>query len=189
MEGVSRYDFFCRQQTLCDHPFYILNFREMENAGSMFICSIFSPLFVFEKITCMKLFDTTPVLTDTATLIMNENIPALEASGIDVNGPFQIATHIVEPPIILALYENKVKVIEWLIAKGAALNAKENPSIVAAAVKCSIKTIEQLLKNGADVNAKNRVGETVMSTVLYNKRYELIPLRTMSMRSSGNCAA
>jgi len=124
----------------------------------------------------MKLFGPNAVLTDTATLIMKEDIAALEASGLDVNAPFQITTHIVEPPIILALYENKVNVIEWLVAKGAQLNAKASPAIVAAAVKCSIKTITLLLNSGADVNAKDKVGKTVMSTVLYNKRYELIPV-------------
>lgn len=124
----------------------------------------------------MKLFGPTAVLTNTATLIINENISALEASGIDVDAPFQITTHVVEPPIILALYENKVKVIEWLLTKGVQLNVKERPAIVAAAAKCNTKTITGLLENGADVNAKDRVGKTAMSNVLYNKRYELIPV-------------
>ena len=63
----------------------------------------------------MKLFGPTAELTDLAQLIMSEDIDALETkliSGFDINAEFNITKYIDETPIILALCENKLKVIQ-----------------------------------------------------------------------------
>jgi hypothetical protein len=57
----------------------------------------------------MKLFGPAAVLTEMAIWIMQENITALEANVTDVDAPFEITSRIIEPPIILAIYENKSK--------------------------------------------------------------------------------
>lgn len=66
----------------------------------------------------MKLFGPSAELTELAKLIMSEDIDELEhkfSKGLDINAVFNITRHIDEPPIILALCENKKKVIDWLL--------------------------------------------------------------------------
>ena len=124
----------------------------------------------------MKLFGPTAVLTETANLVMKEDTTALEQLSIDINAPFTITGNIIEPPLILALYENKTKVIEWLVSKGADLNVTGRPAIVAAAANCKPRIIELLLQHGADVNAVDRVGKTAVGAALYHNRYDLLPI-------------
>ncbi len=125
----------------------------------------------------MKLFSPNAVLTPLARLIMDEDIAQLEAAlhaGLDINAAFDIAAYVTEPPIVLALYENKPAVIKWLVAQKANLNSKEKPAIVAAAANCSIEIMELLLNNGAQIQAKDKVGKTAMNAALYNKRHDVM---------------
>lgn len=126
----------------------------------------------------MSLIGPNSQLSPLAKLIVDENIDALElefANGLDINAPFQISEYINDPPVILALDQNKTEVLNWLLTKNVNLNLKGNPSILAAVRNCSIETLELLIKNGANVNAKHHVGKSAMGSILYSKRYELIP--------------
>ncbi|MES2765326.1 MAG: ankyrin repeat domain-containing protein [Bacteroidota bacterium] len=126
----------------------------------------------------MKLFGPKDKLSDLANLIVKEDVETLEkefSRGWNIDEPVVLVNH-AEPAIIIALSENKLKVVEWLILKSANLNLKLNPSIVIAASNCSPETLEFLIKNGADVNAKDRVGKTALNSILYDKRFENIPV-------------
>lgn len=127
----------------------------------------------------MKLFKANAELTELATLIQSENIDALEikfSHGLNINAPFEITEHITEPPIILALCENKKKVIDWLLSKKVELNNKDNPAIFIACSNSDAKIVKLLIENGADVNAIHRIGKTAMTNALYDNNYEVIPL-------------
>ena len=104
----------------------------------------------------MKLFGPTTKLTELAQLIMSENIEELEklfSKGLDVNAVFKITEHIEEPPVILALCENKKKVIHWLLSKNVNLNDKDSPAILMASSNCDAEIVKLLIEKGANVNA------------------------------------
>ena len=127
----------------------------------------------------MKLFGPTAKLTELAQLIMSENIEELEnlfSKGLDVNAIFNITEYIDEPPIILALCENKKKVIQWLLSKNINLNDKDNPAILMACSNCDTNIVKLLIEKGANVNAKHRIGKTAMNDALYGNKYETISL-------------
>ena len=127
----------------------------------------------------MKLFGSTAELTELAQLIMSEDIDALETrliSGFDINAEFTITKYIDETPITLALCENKIKVIHWLISKKVNLNNKGNPAILMACSNCDEETVKLLIANGANVNAKHKIGKTAMSAALYGNKYKNISL-------------
>ena len=127
----------------------------------------------------MKLFGTEAILSELATLIMSEDIDALESrwmTGLDINAEFNITKYIDEPPIILALCENKLKVIDWLLTKKVELNKKENPAILMACSNSDARTVQLLIDNGANVNAKHKIGKSAMNDALYGNNYENISL-------------
>lgn len=127
----------------------------------------------------MKLFGPTAKLTELAQLIMSENIEELEnlfSKGLDVNAVFKITEHIEEPPVILALCENKKKVINWLLSKNVNLNDKDNPAILMACSNCDAEIVKLLIERGANVNAKHRIGKTAMNDALYGNNYDIIPI-------------
>ena len=127
----------------------------------------------------MKLFGPTAKLTELAQLIISENIEELEirfSKGLDVNAVFNITEYIDEPPIILALCENKKKVIQWLLSKKINLNDKDNPSILMACSNCDTDIVKQLIEKGANVNAKHRIGKTAMNDALYGNNYDVVSI-------------
>lgn len=127
----------------------------------------------------MKLFGPSTVLTEIATLIMKEDLDALESEvskGFNINDTLQIAERIAETPLILALCENKKKVIDWLLSKNVKLNDKDNPPILMACSNCDAKTVQLLIEKGADVNARHKIGKTAMNSALYGKNYEVVML-------------
>jgi uncharacterized protein len=127
----------------------------------------------------MKLFGPSAKLTALAQLIMSENIEALEnlySKGFDINAVFEITDYINEPPIILALCENKKKVIQWLLSKNVNLNDKENPAILMACSNGDIEMVKLLIARGANVNAKHKTGKTAMNDALYGNNYAVIAL-------------
>lgn len=127
----------------------------------------------------MKLFGPTATLTEIATLVMNEDIEALEkevAKGLDINAPIQVTERVAETPIILALSENKKKVIDWLLSKNVELNQEDNPAILMASSNCDAKTVKLLIEKGANVNARHKIGKTAMNNALYGNQYEVIML-------------
>ena len=117
----------------------------------------------------MKLFGPTAELSDIAKLIMTEDIDALENminQGFDINRKIEITKYISETPIVLSLCENKLEVLNWLLAKNVELNDRENPSILMACSNCSPQIVKLLIDKGADVNAKHRIGKTAMTNAL-----------------------
>ena len=106
----------------------------------------------------MKLFGKDAKLTKIAQTIMDEDIDVLEeffSKAKDINENIIITEHIEELPITLALAENRLNVLKWLLEKGANLNITGKPAIVVAASSCVTDVIELLIGAGADVNAKN----------------------------------
>ncbi len=109
---------------------------------------------------------------------MDEALSQLEVevqNGWKINQPFEICEHVTDIAIVLALTENRMRVIDWLLSKKVKLNLKTNPAIVAAAGYCSRETLQALLDNGADINALDNVGKNVISVALYAKRIDIIP--------------
>ena len=65
--------------------------------------------------------------------------------------------------LFIAAYENDIKAVQWLIANGAEVNAKDNDGDTPlhwAAFQNSSEAAAVLLANGAEVNAKENDGET-----------------------------
>lgn len=125
-----------------------------------------------------ELFSEGTELTDLASLIMNEDINALEQhiqTGWNINLKIDICEYIEELPINFALIENKLRVVDFLLANKVNLNVKGDPAIVSAAHNCEPETIEQLVRFGAHIDARDRVGKNAFSAALYNDRYELLP--------------
>jgi hypothetical protein len=123
----------------------------------------------------MKLFAENTKISDYAKLILNEDIDGIKKvieDGWNINDVFEICKYISEPPIILALYYNKLKVIDFLINKGVDL--KKYPVIPAAADCCSVETIKMLLKYGADLYATNNVGSNALHRAVISERYNII---------------
>lgn len=126
-----------------------------------------------------KLFGDNTELSETAQFILNQDITALKKcveNGFDVNKEFVVCRYIEETPLNLALIENKLEAIEFLLEHGAKLNLKDSPPIVTAARNCSIKTIRMLVARGANIAAKNRLGKNAFSAALYSDRYDLLPV-------------
>ena len=93
----------------------------------------------------MKLFGPDAVLTDLAKMIMAEDIEALEnqlATGLDINGTYEFTKYIDETPVVLALCENKYKVLDWLLSKKVNLNDQDNPAIIMASSNCDPEIFE-----------------------------------------------
>jgi hypothetical protein len=123
----------------------------------------------------MKLFGENTEISKYAKLIINEDIDGIKQAieeGWNTNEVFEICKYISEPPIILALYYNKLKVVDFLIKNG--VNLKRYPVIPAAADCCSIETIKLLLKYGADLYATNNVGSNALHRAVISERYNFI---------------
>lgn len=125
----------------------------------------------------MKLFGKDAVLTPLAKAIMEEDLEILKQefpNGNKINECIHMTEYIDEPPIILALIENKTAVVDWLISMNADLNIKDKPAIVAAASNCSSDIITMLINNGADVNVIDRVGKTAVNAALYSSNFDAL---------------
>jgi uncharacterized protein len=130
----------------------------------------------------MKLYrlfaDDTP-LTPIANLIMAEDLEGLAQQmkdGWDINAVLPICRYIDERPIVLVLVENRLKVLDWLLARGLELNAAGTHAMVTAASNCSADTLRFLVAHGAKVDAVDRVGKNAFSAALYADRYDLLPV-------------
>lgn len=127
----------------------------------------------------MKLFGPGAELTELATRVMNEDLAALEnelSAGWDVNAVFHVTRHVDVPPLILALSEHKTKVIRWLLENNAAVNNNDYPALITAAASCKPVIVQLLIDKGAAVNQPDKVGKTALSTALYGKQYDNIPV-------------
>ncbi len=127
----------------------------------------------------MKLFGPNAVLTEQAQWIMQEDIAQLETllqGDFDIDAELHVTQHVNVPPVILALAENKLKALDWLLTHKVQLNNPEHPAIIMAASNCKVKTVQLLLDAGAEVNIRDRVGKTALHAALYGKKYDTIPL-------------
>jgi len=123
----------------------------------------------------MKLFGEGTILTPRANMIMDEDLDYISNEikcGWNINEEFEICKNIKEIPIILALYYNKLKVVDFLIKNHADLNLKKKSVIVAAADSCTIDTIKLLINHGAQFN--NEIGFNAITRALINERYDLM---------------
>ncbi len=123
------------------------------------------------------LFGPTAELTPVARMIMEEDLAGLDHSlgrAWRVNSLLQMTNYIDELPINLALIENKLRVVDYLLENGAYLNLAGFPAITSAVRNCDLTTIDKLLDAGADINARDSVGKNAMACLLYDERYDLI---------------
>jgi ankyrin repeat protein len=124
-------------------------------------------------------FDPESELTPIARLIMAEDIPGLDAMlGHEwkLNQPFFFTGgYCNDLAISLAIVENKHRVIDYLIVKGANLNVKGMPAITFAARNSDIATLQKLLDAGARIDAVNNVGSNAYSCALHSNRFDLLP--------------
>lgn len=117
-------------------------------------------------------------LTPIARLIVVEDIAGLDAA-LDrewmLDQPFDFTGHCNDLALSLALVENKHRVIEYLIGKGADLNVEGSPAITFAVRNSDTTTIQRLLDAGAQIDAVNNVGGNAYSCALYSDRFDLLP--------------
>lgn len=125
----------------------------------------------------IRLFGDDAKLTPIARLIMEENIVGLEATlgkEWSLNKPIKMTEHTEELAITLALIENKLKVIDFLLEHDVNLNHHKSPAIVTASTNCSVNTLEKILRAGAKIDARDAVGKNAYSAALYSHRYDLL---------------
>jgi len=125
-----------------------------------------------------KLFGPDTPLTETARDIVAEDLDALSAraaSGWDINKKFQVCESSWELPITLALVENKLRVVDWLLECKVDLNAKGDPAFVTASKNCDAAMLARLAARGAAIDQFDNVGKSAWSAALYSDRYDLLP--------------
>jgi uncharacterized protein len=124
-------------------------------------------------------FEPDSDLSPVARMIMAEDITGLDASlgrQWQFNQPFPFCDGYCDDlAISLAIIENKQRVIDYLLGKGANLNVEGSPAITFAAHNSDIATIQKLLDAGARIDAVNNVGSNAYSCALYSGRFDLLP--------------
>lgn len=78
-------------------------------------------------------------------------------------------------PLHLAVENGKLNVVEYLVSKGANINAKKSgwaPLHIAAIGKLDI--VKYLIDKGADVNTKNKYGVTVLHRAVYHEKLNVV---------------
>jgi hypothetical protein len=125
-----------------------------------------------------RFFGPDAMVTPIARMILEEDINGLEASlGRDwkLNERTRFSEHTIELPINLALVEQKMRVIDYLLSKGVDLNVMGAPAITFAVKNCDLPTIDKVIAAGAQIDAVNNVGSNAISCALYQDRLELLP--------------
>lgn len=118
-------------------------------------------------------------ITPLARAIMEEDIAFLESSlGRDwsLDEPFPYCEgDRGDLAIALALVENKESVVEWLLSKGANLNAPESPAMVSAVSSLNTALMDRIIAAGASVHARNRVGYNSLDQAVAWEHFALVP--------------
>ena len=120
-----------------------------------------------------RLFGENTELTPVARLIMQQDLDALEEcldTDWRLNSPFEVCQYINELPITLALVENRLAVVDYLLAKKVDLNQKVAPAVVIAAKNCDTDTIRKLVRAGARIDLQDRVGKDALTDALFAER-------------------
>jgi uncharacterized protein len=141
-----------------------------------------------------RLFGDRVVLTEDAKLIVAEDLETLARrveEGWDINALMQVSAYTRELPINIALIENKMRVADFLLERGADLNVKDAPAIVSAARNCTAETLRRLAAHGAKIDARDNVGKNAYNAALYSGRYDLLPVISelgLKAEADGGCA-
>ena len=121
-------------------------------------------------------FDTLPQivydLIDGNTLALDEYL----TQGWEIEKAIELDEYTRLSPLDCALTMEAFESIKWLVAHGANLNVKENPSFLLAVRYCSEPIIRYLVEQGADVNGVNHVKTDAFEQAIYGKRYENLSL-------------
>lgn len=126
-----------------------------------------------------KLFEERADLPEVVKLILNQDIAALDRC-INVtwrlNEPISVSLYMDELPLTIALVENRLEVVDYLLRKKVNLNVRGDPAMVNAARNCSADTLRKLAAARAKIHLTNHVGTNAISAALYSERYDLLPV-------------
>jgi hypothetical protein len=125
-----------------------------------------------------RFFGPDAVLLPVARMVMEEDVAGLAAGlGRDwqLDEPIPFTPNTSGLAISLALVENRLRVLDFLLSRKANLNVRGAPAITYAVSNCAPATIDRILAAGARITATNRVKSNAYSTALYAERIELLP--------------
>lgn len=124
--------------------------------------------------TFRRLFNTNQELPPIVREILAEDLDALTrrlADGWDINAHIQIGRTSWHTPLAIAIVENKLRVLDFLLERHVNLHEKLQPPIQLAVQNCSAETVERLLAHGAKLNPWG----STYQCALYSERFDLLP--------------
>ena len=129
----------------------------------------------------MNLFESLEELSLIAKLVYTENLEALEqeiAKGFELDSEIQLTKDLTDTIINFAIYENKKKVVTWLISKGAKFNYNDTDSslFLMACRDFDFEIVKLLLDNGAKIGLKDDKGFTAMKHAELSRATETIEI-------------
>ena len=117
-------------------------------------------------------------LPETAAAIYEHDIPKLKAmlqGGLDLNSPIQLSEYIKLTPLEIAVFQNDVPMIHFLLEHGADPSLAEEQPLLLTAARCCGPEVVQLFSGQASklsLDQKRRIFEEVR----WGKRPENIPV-------------
>ena len=115
-------------------------------------------------------------LPETAVAIYEHDIPKLEAmlqGGLDLNAPIQLSEYIKLTPLEIAVFQNNVSIIHFLLEHGADPNlAEEQPLLLTAVRCCGPEVVAIFAGQAAQLSSKQK--ERAFQEVRWGKRPENI---------------
>lgn len=110
--------------------------------------------------------------------IIHADIATLEkyfAEGWDINKVME-GKSADDLPITVALINNNMEVVEWLVKHGVELNDKKDPAFLNAVRYSDEKIIRYIVENGAEINVVNSVKSDAFVAAVYGKKFKNFPL-------------
>lgn len=127
------------------------------------------------KIKDIGNFKQVPQITEDIMAGKTEALAAYFTSK-NINREIKMGKYTELTPLDLALITESFVSVQWLVAQGAELNAKENASFVTAVRYGDEKTIRYLVAQGAKVDGKGALGKDAYVEALYGKKNQHLPL-------------